>query len=377
MTSGTCAAVRRCGMLAAMTQSRLIAICGVLALGMVGLPAFIHHAGAPAIDWRWVAALALFAAAFAADLRRPHLGLLAAESAAAMALVVWRCNGYEGALLAVIAMQLGARVGRAAGVLWISAQSLLLVFATAAQVGVTAALLLAPPYAFAQLLAVFVFGFMARELRARDALALANDELRALQEVLADTSRMAERLRMAHELHDALGHRLTTLTLNLEVALQLLQGPAREHVETAQSMARQVLNDVRAIVAGSADEEAELAHALENLAAGIPRPKVHLQIAEGLHIADPQRAHIILRCAQEMVTNAARHSAAENLWIVLRRENGMVQIAAHDDGRGSERASGFGLRGMRERVERAGGGLRIDSEPGRGFGVTAWLPVRA
>ena len=50
---------------------------------------------------------------------------------------------------------------------------------------------------------------------------------------------------------------------------------------------------------------------------------------------------------------------------------------AHDDGRGGEGArDGFGLRGMRERLERAGGGLRIASEPGRGFGVTAVLPIR-
>jgi signal transduction histidine kinase len=65
------------------------------------------------------------------------------------------------------------------------------------------------------------------------------------------------------------------------------------------------------------------------------------------------------------------------LWIVVRREGGEVRIVARDDGRGSASAAGFGLRGMRERVERAGGGLRIESQPGRGFDVTAWLPWTA
>ncbi|MCA1829119.1 MAG: hypothetical protein LC689_19520 [Myxococcales bacterium] len=87
-----------------MAQSRLIAIAGVIAWLMVGLPAFIHHAGPPPFDYRWIAAFAGFGAAFALDLRRPRLLLLAVESAAAVAIVPFRCNGYEGSLLAVITM---------------------------------------------------------------------------------------------------------------------------------------------------------------------------------------------------------------------------------------------------------------------------------
>lgn len=349
---------------------RLIALAGVGALLLVGVPAFIHHAGPPPFDWRWVAALAAFAAAFAADLRRPALWHLVVESAAAAALVLWRCNGYEGALLAVIAMQLGGRVDRPKALAWVAAQSALLVVATAAQVGTAAALLLAPPYLLAQVLALVVFASMR-------GLADANAELRTLQGLLTESSRMAERLRIAHELHDAIGHRLTTLTLNLEVALQLTQGPAHQHVDTAQSMARQLLSDVREIVADSARDALRLDSALQAMARAVPRPKVHVEIAEGVQVGDPERAHILLRCAQEIVTNAARHSAAENLWIVLREEAGELRIVAHDDGRGDGGGpGGIGLRGMRERVERAGGGLRLDAQPGRGFGVTAWLPAR-
>ena len=361
-----------------MTQARLIAVVALLALVMVGLPAFIYHAGAPTWDWRWALAFVAFAVAFAADLRRPRIGLLLVESVAAIALVLLRCNGYEGTLLAVIAMQLGARIGRRAGLCWVGAQSMLLVVATAVQVNPKAALLLAPPYLGFQLVALFTFDFMARETAARAALATANAELHAVQEVLADSSRMAERLRIAHELHDALGHRLTTLTLNLEAALHLAQPPVRAHVETAQSMARQLLADVRGIVADSAARDGvHLTQALHALVSAVPRPRVHLEIADGLQVADPERAHILLRCAQEIVTNAVRHSAAQNLWIVIRRRDGLVQIAAHDDGRGSDdMPGGFGLRGMRERMERAGGGVRIDTQPGQGFDVTAWLPAR-
>jgi signal transduction histidine kinase len=362
----------------AVTQSRLIGTAGAIAFLLVGVPAFIRHAGLPAVDARWVAAFVVLIVSFAADLYRPRLIWLVGESVAALVLVVLRCNGYEGTLLAVVAMQLGSRLGRGAGVAWILAQTVVLTAAVAFRLNPRAASLLAPPYLGFQLVAFFTFHFMAREVAARVALATANAELRSMQQILADTSRMAERLRIAHELHDALGHRLTTLTLNLEAALQRSQPPARSTIETAQSLARQLLADVREIVASSASRDGvQLAEALRTLIASVPRPRVHLEVADGLHIADPDRAHILLRCVQEIVTNAARHSAAENLWIVIKREDDVFRLLARDDGRGSNGAgAGFGLRGMRERVEHAGGSLRIASEPGRGFDVTAVVPVK-
>ncbi|HXO21291.1 MAG TPA: histidine kinase [Thermoanaerobaculia bacterium] len=360
-----------------MTPSRLIGIAGLVVWLMVGLPAFLYHAGAPPPDPRWILAFLLFGALFAADLRHPRLLLVAGECIAALALVLLRCKGYEGTLLALAAMQLGTRLDRVAGILWIAVQSLLLGAAISIQMNPRAAWLVAPPYLGFQLVAFFTSYVMAREAAARGALAAANAELRAVQEILADSSRMAERLRIAHELHDALGHRLTALTLNLEAALQRTEGPAKTNVETAQSLARELLGDVRQIVADSwARDGVHVAHALQALASSVPRPRVHLEVAEGLRVADPERAHILLRCTQEIVTNAARHSDAENLWIVIAREGEAFRIGAHDDGRGSGGAhDGFGLRGMRERVEGAGGELRIATQPGGGFDVTAILPM--
>jgi signal transduction histidine kinase len=79
-----------------------------------------------------------------------------------------------------------------------------------------------------------------------------------------------------------------------------------------------------------------------------------------------------------MVTNAARHSDAENLWICVRCEGETLRIEARDDGRGSDRIDGgFGIRGMRERVAQAGGELRVVTQPGQGFEVVALLPMRS
>ena len=362
-----------------MTPSRLIGIAGLIAWLLVGLPPVIYHAGAAVpIDARWVLGFLAFGALFTADLRRPRLALVAAEAVIALALVPLRCNGYEGTLLALVAMQLGSRLERTAGLAWIGAQTLLLGVAVGVQLGPRAAWLLAPPYLGFQLVAFFTFYVMAREVAARAALAAANAELRAVQAILADSSRLAERLRIAHELHDALGHRLTALTLNLEAALHRAPEPARSSVETAQSLARELLADVRRIVADTrAADGVHLADALRALVGAVPRPLVHLEVDDGLRIADPERAHILLRCAQEIVTNAARHSAAENLWLVIARDGESWRISARDDGRGCDGArDGFGLRGMRERVERAGGELRIATQPGRGFDLTALLPMR-
>ena len=85
--------------------------------------------------------------------------------------------------------------------------------------------------------------------------------------------------------------------------------------------------------------------------------------------------HVILRCTQEIITNAARHSGAQNLWIAIERVGNGVKIRARDDGGGTAgSADGFGIRGMRTRVEEAGGELTIMNEPGRGFAVIAVLP---
>ena len=276
-----------------MPASRLIGIIAVVTWLMVGLPALLYHATTGHSDWRWLGVFAAFGALFALDLRRPHLLLLATAAAAALSLVPLRCNGYEGALLALIAMQLGTRVTPAAGIAWILAQTALLGVADALQFSSRSAWLLVPPYLGFQLVAFFVFHAMRRETAARAALAASNAELRAVGQILADSGRMAERLRIAQELHDALGHHLTALSLNLEAALQLTQGAAHASVATAQGLARRLLNDVREIVAASRSRDginlAEALQALVERGAPAAHPSRHPRRAE--HSRSGARTH--------------------------------------------------------------------------------------
>lgn len=361
-----------------MSQSRLIGTIALVTWLLVAVPVVLYHGPDGSLDWRWSAVYLIFGTSFALDLRRPHLLFLGAASVAALILVLQRCNGYEGGLLALVAMQLGTRVKPVRGIAWILGQTLALGIADAITFSPRSTWLLLPPYLALQLVAFFVFHAMAREVAARTALVGSNAELRGVAQILSDSSRIAERLRIAQELHDALGHHLTALSLNLEAALQLTQGGAHASVATAQSLARRLLGDVREIVAASrARDGVNLAEALGTLIAAIPRPRIHLDVSPELRTPDPERAHTLLRCAQEIITNAARHSDAENLWLSVHSQGGALRIEARDDGRGSHTTDGgFGIRGMHERIAKAGGELRVVTQPGQGFAVTAFLPLR-
>jgi len=231
-------------------------------------------------------------------------------------------------------------------------------------------------------LGISLFAFMSgvvalRQHIARDALRKVNSELLATQALLADNTRIAERVRIARELHDLVGHHLTALTLNLEVATHLADGKALEHVQQAHSLAKLLLADVREVVNDMrVDDKVDLAAALRTLVAGVPEPVIHLDLPAELAMTDPRRAQVLLRCAQEMITNSVRHARATNLWIGLVQDMDGVALTARDDGRGVMSVeAGNGLNGMEERLRQLGGELKIESSPGRGFALYAWIPV--
>ncbi len=215
-----------------------------------------------------------------------------------------------------------------------------------------------------------------KQVKARGELRRLNSELLATQTLLAENTRIAERVRISRELHDLIGHHLTALTLNLEVASHITSDKAREHVDQAASIARLLLSDVREVVSDMRrDDQVDLRQALEMLAAGVPELAVHLDIPDHLSLTDPRRAQILLRCAQELITNTVRHASASNLWISLETGRSGLSLKARDDGRGvSELMPGNGLNGMRDRLKELGGRLDIATRPGAGFQVRAWMP---
>lgn len=226
---------------------------------------------------------------------------------------------------------------------------------------------------------VFVISMIAgKQAEEREHQRRLNSELRATRALLAESSRIAERMRISRELHDLVGHHLTALSLNLEVASHLAQPPAAEHVRKAQATAKQLLADVREVVSElRQDAELDLTQALTSLIEGVPSLRVHLDVPPRFAVEDPRRAQVVLRCVQEILTNAVRHAGARNLWLSIRRTpEGELSLEARDDGRGAAQLNpGNGLTGMRERLGEFGGRLDVSTAERRGFSLHAWLPL--
>ena len=202
-------------------------------------------------------------------------------------------------------------------------------------------------------------------------------ELLATQELFADSTRTAERPRLARAPHDALGHHLTALSLQLELARNVAEGRAKEPVDQAHALTKELMGELREVVgAMREDQSIDLAGALRTLVAGVPRPHVHLEVSERLQV-EPAVAHAIFRCAQEAITNAVRHAHAENVFLAIEEHEETIALVARDDGRGAASVkAGHGLTGLRERIEGMGGKVEVDARPGGGVTLRALLPVR-
>ena len=317
-------------------------------------------------------------------LRRPRwydVVLLAILTASAIAVSQLTGTGLGGILLMIVAGAIPWLMPLSAGILWLIVQHVALVpvFIEGQQFTPIAAVLQAALY-IGYSSFTFITGLVAKQqVEARDEQRRLNAELRATRALLAESSRMSERLRISRELHDLLGHHLTALSLNLEVASHLAEGKALDHVRQSQSLAKLLLTDVRQAVSEMREERGiDLGAAVRVLAEGVPALDVVLDLPEQMHLEDPERAQVLLRCAQEIITNAIRHSGAHRLHLTLARDPTELRLQAKDDGRGCEApVAGNGLRGMRERLAACGGKLDITSAPGQGFALDVRIPLEA
>jgi len=297
--------------------------------------------------------------------------LLAVQSLLALGTVALDPRGFTTILLVIVAGQLGD-LPIAHTLLWICTQSAILYFLFPDR----AALPMSIAYFTFQLFGAFTARIAVEERQAKQALAEANAELRVATGLLDMSSRAEERVRIAREIHDLLGHHLTALSLNLEVASHLAEGEAKEQIAKSQAITKLLLSDVRDSVSRlREDEPVNLVSALNSIRDVVPMPKIHVE-AEEIGVVDSVVAGTALRVVQEIVTNAVRHSGARNLWLALATRNGALAIGARDDGSGTDHVRfGNGLRGMRERVQQAGGTMDVKSMRTRGFEVQITLPT--
>jgi len=228
-----------------------------------------------------------------------------------------------------------------------------------------------------QVFAIVTAAMARSEASAREEQARINADLVSTRELLRESSKAGERIRIARELHDVVGHNLTALCLHLEGALHLSGEPLKMTLEKALFTAKQLLNEVRTVVAGFHDSDGiDLRRAFEALQRSVPRIALSIQIPDNLSITGAARAHAVMRCVQEITTNSLKHSDSRNLHIHIYVRDGAIEIEARDDGSKVEpRKSGSGISTMRQRLEELGGGLEIDTASAVGFHLKAWLPT--
>lgn len=210
--------------------------------------------------------------------------------------------------------------------------------------------------------------YFAQRNRALAKLRMANDEIEHLATV-------AERERIARDLHDVLGHTLSVIILKSELAGKLMdRDPQRagNEIREVEQISRQALSEVRDAIRG---------YRSQGLPAELAKAKATLETAgvsvkcEAAKIALPAVHESVLSMAvREAVTNVVRHAQARNCSMRLAQRNGSCHLEIEDDGCGGAHSEGNGLRGMRERVEMLGGTLTRDSQAGTRIAIN--LPLK-
>lgn len=289
-------------------------------------------------------------------------------------------SGLSAMLMLVIAVVLPWQLPVGAGLAWMLLQNLMLIPIIASYMGWTIVTAFLQVCMYLGISALVFFTSMIASLQAeeREAQRRLNSELRATRALLAESTRIAERMRIARDLHDLVGHHLTALSLNLEVASHLVNSQAAEHVQKAQVTAKHLLSDVREVVSELRQDDAiDLTVALRSLTEGVPGLNVHMETPPRFSVEDPRRAQVLLRCAQEIITNTARHAGARNLWLRFDYVNAnLLELYARDDGRGATNfRPGNGLSGMRERLVEFEGSVMVDPALQQGFALTVRLPL--
>lgn len=198
---------------------------------------------------------------------------------------------------------------------------------------------------------------------------------------------LAERERLSREIHDTLAQGFSSVLMLLQAAEPAVaRDPAEAHrqLELARRTARENLDEARALVAALAPAPLDAAPLDEALGRLVDRVGAETRLRTAFRVDGEPRTLpagvqvVLLRATQEALANVRRHAGANSLDVCLTYDSAAARLAVSDDGRGFDPAEvngGFGLRGMRDRVQQVGGTVETSSAPGSGTTVTVRVPV--
>lgn len=226
---------------------------------------------------------------------------------------------------------------------------------------------------------VFAFSASQRaisERKLREETATLNRELLATRELLSQSAAQGERVRISRDLHDILGHHMTALILNLEVANHKTEGDANDKVQQSLSLAKLLLGDIRTAVSELRhDDNINLEQSIAKLTDDIPDIEFKLDFSAAPEVKSLNLAEALLRCTQESITNVLRHSKATQCSIRLSTQVDSCLLRIEDNGSEVRQfTAGNGITGMTERIEELGGQLTCKQSTS-GFLVSVELPL--
>lgn len=245
----------------------------------------------------------------------------------------------------------------------------------------------------AAMLFVVLFTYVVnRETKTRQKLELLTAELQTANRKLMDYTLQVEELtltkernRMAREIHDTLGHYLTVINMQLNAAQAVMATKpevAQEAIGKAQRLSKEGLAEVRHSVSALREQaggvERPLPDTLQTLLAEIQTSGINtsLQIEGQPHALSPQVHLTLYRTAQEALTNARKYAQATHIELLLAYKEHETSLHVADNGIGATQTDGgFGLVGLRERVQLLGGSLQYETAPNQGFTLQVDLPI--
>jgi signal transduction histidine kinase len=218
-------------------------------------------------------------------------------------------------------------------------------------------------------------------------LAQANLQLQEYAVLVEREAKIIERKRLAGEMHDTIAYTFTNLLMMLEVAIALTAGDRAElkaHLEQARDLtkkglaeARNALQALRPVYMKEESGLTAIYHLVQTFTQAT-RIKVDLNLGDAPPHFGAEADWAVYHLVQEGITNALRHGRANLIEISFYREGDGIRIRLKDNGCGLAKApkEGFGLTGMRERIEKLEGKLDCSSEPGKYFLLSAWVPLK-
>lgn len=212
----------------------------------------------------------------------------------------------------------------------------------------------------------------------------ANQQLREYAVQAEELAVTRERNRLAREIHDGLGHYLTTVHMEIQAARAVMDrdpSRARQMLDKAQILTQDALTDVRSSVAAlraSPDENLPLPEMVDKLLKNCSAMNLEtdLRIVGTPHVLSPQVYLTLFRAAQEAINNICKHSRATQVWVQLDYLTaGEIRLMVQDNGVGAEQIEGgFGLLGVRERINLLNGKFTIRTAKNEGFRLEITVP---